>query len=76
MKRTIKENIYKILYVVSILLVVGFTIRFGVDIFRYDSYNSSAPLYAYALVRTVEFIVPSIICFVVALIVRKRHKKD
>ena len=67
-----KENIYKFLYAVSALLIVGFAIRFGVDIFKYDSYNSSAPLYAYALVRAAEFIVPSIIVFVAAIICKKK----
>lgn len=67
-----KENIYKFLYAVSAFLVLGFAIRFGVDIFKYDTYNGSAPLYAYALVRLVEFIVPSIIVFVVAIIVKKK----
>ena len=70
-----KENIYKFLYVVSALLVLGFAIRFGVDIFKYDSYNGSAPLYAYALVRVIEFIVPSMIVFVAAIICKKKFAK-
>ena len=69
-----KENIYKFLYIASALLIVGFAIRFGVDIFKYDSYKNSAPLYAYALVRTVEFIVPSIIVFVAAIICKKKFQ--
>ena len=48
------KNIYKFLYAISALLVVGFAIRFGVDIFKYDTYNGSAPLYAYALIAAVE----------------------
>jgi hypothetical protein len=36
----------------------------------------SAPLYAYALIRAVEFIVPSIIVFVVAIICKKKYSKS
>ena len=69
-----KEIIYKILFAVSALLVLCFAIGFGVDIYKYNNnmYMSSAPLYAYAIVRAVTFIVPSIIVFIVALIVKKK----
>ena len=69
-----KNNIYKFLYAISALLVLGFAISFGVDIYKYNNnmYMSSAPLYAYAIVRAVTFIVPSIIVFIVALIVKKK----
>ena len=41
-----KENIYKFLYIVAALLVVGFAIAFGVDAYKYNtgSYLGSAPL--------------------------------
>ncbi len=67
-----KNNIYKSLYAVSALLVLGFAISLGVDIYKYNIYMSSAPLYAYALVRAVAFIVPSIIVFIVARIAKKK----
>ena len=71
-----KENIYKILYAVSALLILCFAVFFGVDIYHYNTrFMGSAPLYAYALIRAVEFIVPSIIVFVVALIVKLIVKK-
>ena len=68
------NSIYKFLYVISALLVLGFAISFGVDIYKYNNnmYMSSAPLYAYAIVRAVTFIVPSITVFIVALIVKKK----
>ena len=67
-----KENIYKILYAVSALLILCFAVFFGVDIYHYNTrFMGSAPLYAYALIRAVEFIVPSIIVFVVAIICKK-----
>ncbi len=54
-----KENIYKFLYIVAALLVVGFAIAFGVDAYKYNTggYLGSAPLYAYALVDAVETVI-------------------
>ena len=37
-----KENIYKFLYIVAALLVVGFAIAFGVDAYKY---NKAATIY-------------------------------
>ena len=72
-----RENIYKFLYIVSALLAVGFAIAFGVDAYKYNTggYVGSAPLYAYALVRAVEFILPSVIVFVAAIICKKKFAK-
>lgn len=70
-----KENIYKFLYAVCIFLILGFAIRLGVDYFKYNNINTSAPFYAYIIVRVVEFIIPSIIIFIVAKIVKKKYSK-
>lgn len=70
-----KSNIHKFLYAVSAFLVLGFAIRVGVDIYKYNNnvyFGGSAPLYAYVLIRVAEFIVPSIIIFIVALITKKK----
>lgn len=68
-----KENSYKFLYVISIFLMIGFAIRIGVDYLKYDNINNSAPFYAYVIERTIEFIVPSIIVFIVAKIAKKKY---
>ena len=72
-----KENIYKFLYILAALLVVGFAIAFGVDAYKYNTsgYLGSAPLYAYALVDAVEYLLPSAIAFVAALICKKKFAK-
>lgn len=70
-----KENIYKFLYVVSIFLIIGFAIRLGVDYFKYDSYSNSVPFYVFIIERVVEFIIPSIIVFIVAKIAKKKYDK-
>ena len=70
-----KENIYKFLYVVSALFVLGFVIRFGADAYKYNIYMGSAPLYVHALVRAAEFIVPGIIVFIVARILKNKYSR-
>ena len=72
-----KENWHKLLFVISALLVVGFAVAFGVDAYKYNNggYLGSAPLYAYALVDAVEYLIPSGIVFVAALICKKKFAK-
>lgn len=70
-----KENIYKFLYAVSIFLIIGFAIRLGADYFKYDNINNSAPFYIFIIERIVEFIIPSIIVFIVAKIIKKKYNK-
>ena len=72
-----KENIYKFLYIVAALLVVGFAIAFGVDAYKYntDGYLGSAPLYVYALVDAVEYLLPSLAFFIAGLICKKKFSK-
>lgn len=70
-----KENIYKLLYIVGIFLIVGFVIRLGIDYFKYDNFNNSAPFYIYILIRSVEFIVPSIIIFIIRKVMQIKSLK-
>ena len=67
-----KSNIYKILYAVSALLVLGFAIHTIVDMCRYNSMLTSFPRYAFVLVHAVEYVVPSIIVFFAGIIVKKK----
>lgn len=73
-----KENIYKVLYVVSALFVLGFLISFGVDAVKYytNVYIGSAPLYAYLIGRAVEFLLPSVIIFVLGLILKAKYSQN
>ncbi|MCM1399685.1 MAG: hypothetical protein NC225_09430 [Clostridium sp.] len=70
-----KENIYKCLYAVSIFLVIGFAIRLGTDYFKYDNMSNSAPFYAFIIERVIAFLIPSIIVFIVAKVVKKKYSK-
>lgn len=70
-----KENIYQFLYAISILLVIGFAIRLGVDYYHYNTFRNSGPFYAFVIERIIEFIIPSILIFIVAKIAKKKYTK-
>lgn len=67
------KKIYKYLYIFSIVLVLFFIVMVGVDYFSYDLVNNSAPFYTFVLLRFIEFIVPSIIIFIIAEIIKKKY---
>lgn len=70
-----KENVYKFLYAVCIFLIIGFAIRLGVDYLNYDKINNSAPFYTFIIERTIEFLLPSIIVFIVGKVMKKKYSK-
>lgn len=70
-----KENYYKFMWVMSALLVLGFAIRLGVDYYKYDPITTSAPFYAYIIIRALEFILPSIIVFIVGIFCKRKFTK-
>lgn len=53
-----KENIYKFLYTLSELLVVGFVISTCVDIYKHNTsgYLGSSLLYVFLLINTIEYL--------------------
>lgn len=67
------KKIYKYLYIFSIVLVLFFIVMVGVDYFSYDLVNNSASFYTFVLLRFIEFIVPSIIIFIIAEIIKKKY---
>ncbi len=70
-----KENIYKFLYAICIFIIIGFMIRLGADYFKYDNINNSAPFYVVLIERIVEFIIPSIVLFIIGKIMKKKYSK-
>lgn len=68
-----KENIYKFLYAACIMLIVGFVIRLG----AYYNFNvtNSAPFYVFVIRRAVEFIIPSMLAFIVGKVMKKKYSK-
>lgn len=67
-----KQNIYKFLYLISIILIIGFVIRLSADYFTYNSSANSAPFYVFILIRSLEFLLPCLIIFITAKIVKKK----
>jgi len=67
-----KLQIHKFLYAASMLLTLGFVIHTIVDAVKYDSMLTSFPFYAFLLVNTVTYLVPSLIVLIAALIVKKK----
>ena len=67
-----KSNIHKFLYVISALLVLCFAIHTIADVCRYDSMLTSFPFYAFIIAHAVEYLVPSIIVLIIALIFKKK----
>lgn len=70
-----KENIYKLLYAFSILLIIAFVIILGADYFKYDNLNNSAPFYVFIITRIVEFVIPSIVIFIIGTTMKKKYSK-
>ncbi len=69
------ENIYKYLFAISLFLIIIFLSLIGIDYFHYDALNNSAPFYTYIIVRSLEFILPSIILFLIGLFCKKKYNK-
>ncbi len=67
-----KENLYKILYIISIILLIVYIIILLLDYKNYNPYETSFPFYTTIIVRTVEFIVPSLLIFIVGVIIKKK----
>lgn len=71
-KEKIAEIVYKILYAVSALLALTFVIFSVIMTYRYYTrFTGSFPLYAYILAYAVNFLIPSMIVLIAAIIVNK-----
>ena len=71
-----KSTVYKILYAVAAALAVAFAVFFIVDACAYNPMENSAPLSAYALVRALQFLLPSAVAFTVAVILKKKWRDE
>ena len=72
-----KENVYKILYAISAILIFAFLVASGIDVYKYNTggYIGSAPLWLYIFLRAVQFVLPSVIVFLIAIIFKKHFRK-
>lgn len=67
-----KATVWKFLVLVSVLLAGGFAVHTVIDACRYDRMLTSFPFYAYILVHALEYLVPSLLVLIVALIIKKK----
>ena len=66
-----KKRIYQVLFTISIILAITFVTIVFIDYLNYDFITNSAPFSALILFRSVEFLLPSIIAFVIGIILRR-----
>ena len=71
-----KENIYKFLYAVGILLIIAFAIRLGVDYSKYDTVNNSTPFYVFIIKRVVEYLLPAIAMFIAGKVTKNKYARN
>ena len=69
-----KSNLFKVLYCVFIVLVIAFIVFLGVDFYFYDPISTSAPFYAYLIIRGLEFLLPAVIILIVCEILKRKLK--
>ncbi len=69
-----KNNVCKILHCISALFVLLFVVFLGVDFYYYNPITTSAPYYAYIIVRALEFLLPSLIIFIISEILKRKMK--
>ena len=71
-----KTIFYKICFVISILLALAFVVFLGIDLYYYNPMTNSAPFDAYIIIRGLEFLLPSLIIFMIGLLIKLKSKKN
>lgn len=69
-----KKIISIILLSISLILILSFIVILNIDYLNYYTYTTSSPFYAYIIVRSIEFLLPSLILLTV-LLNKKQHFK-
>ena len=71
-----KENIYKILFTISILLLIAFVVNTIIDYINYTTTLNSAPFSVFILVNAIVFILPSAILAVIGFIIKRKSNRQ
>lgn len=69
-----KILLYKIFYIVSIVLAAAFCIFVAIDAYKYSATINSAPFRVFVYARAIVFLVPSAIAFVAGRLLQKKNK--
>ena len=67
-----KQNISKFLKVIAVILLISFIVIMIFDYKKYNSNETSFPIYTYIITRSLEFILPSIILFIVSIVLKRK----
>ncbi len=67
-----KQDISKFLKVIAVILLIGFIVIMFFDYRNYNPNETSFPFYTYIITRSLEFILPSIILFIVSIVLKKK----
>ena len=67
-----KKRISKISFILFILLLALFIVFITIDYVNYNSILTSFPFYTNIIVRGIEFLLPSVVCFIISFILRKK----
>lgn len=67
-----KKKIYKILFLISLLLIILCLIILTIDFIKYNTMDNSSPFYTFIIIRIIEFILPSTILAVVGNIIKNK----
>ena len=68
----IKRIISLVLFFISLILILGFIFMVDIDWLNYYSIVNSSPFYTFVLVRSLEFLLPSIVSTIIGIILLKR----
>lgn len=66
-------NMGKYINIAGILLMIGFVIRLSADYYKYRIGSASAPFYTSLIERSIDYLLPAVICFIVSIYLKKRE---
>ena len=69
-----KKHLYKIAGAISGALLLAFVVFLVIDSCTYNDMLTSAPFYAYVIVRFFEFLLPSQLLFGIGILLKKKWK--
>lgn len=66
------KKLYILLNIISLILIVCFGIMVIYDYINYDV-TTSFPFYAYIIYRSITFLIPSLILFIISRFIKKNY---
>ena len=69
------KTIRLLLTCLAVVLLACFVATLYLDYANYNEYSNSAPFYVCLIIRTLEFLLPAVLCMVGKLIVSKRNRR-